>query len=120
MLADWMRPNTVGTTVILLKLRPGIFDYDRPGFVADAVLLTKSGELHGGNKGRDLQDSGYAKMDHSLRGFLEMIFLHGEPLGGKENVVMTLFGVPIKRFNWSADLKQPPEAGDSIEWTHNG
>jgi hypothetical protein len=117
-LGQWMAPGDCGTTVILLDMRDGIFDFARRGHDADAVLLATLGSamLHQGNKCRERSDRGKVPMDHSLRSFLELIFLHGAPLGGNDNVSMTLFGEPVKRFNWLTDLKQQSDAGTKVEF----
>jgi hypothetical protein len=108
-----MRPGASGTTVILLNMRPNLFKYVE----SDTILLVKdgSGQLHKGNKCRERADRGDVKMDSSLRGFLELLFLHSEPLGGKDDVKITLFEKPVERFNWRADLTKPTKV-EVIKW----
>ena len=121
-LGEWIKDKSPhGTSVILIGVREGLFDFDSgEAFrTADAILLsqtTRDGK-HPGNSSRALGD--IVEMDYSLRAFLEIMFFGGTNSNG-DPLKISLFGKDVKLKPPLKQLKRESLRAETIEWKHKG
>jgi hypothetical protein len=116
-LNEWMKEGVCGTTVFLVGVRLDKFVFTDD----DITLLQPEGAppvKHPAREGYD-GESGLdqVRMDHSLRSFLELMFLKGSEVDEiKNNVSISLFGDQVVRRNYGDVIGEVRK--EVVTWPH--